>query len=47
MTFCLGMKVEEGLVALRAFAEERGITLGPVVEAPDPVIQGIVKSWPE
>ena len=32
--------------ALRQVAAERGLTLGPIVDAPDARIQGIVTNWP-
>ncbi len=42
----ISITVEEGIAELRSVAEERGIRLGDFVDAPDPVIQRIVSSWP-
>lgn len=38
--------VAEGLAELERIAHQRGITLGPVIDAPDPVIRRIVSGWP-
>ena len=38
--------VAEGIVALEKVAAERGITLGPIIDAPDAAIQKIVRGWP-
>jgi nucleoside-diphosphate-sugar epimerase len=42
----LTITVEEGIGVLKKMAEERGITLGPIVDAPNAVIQKIVHGWP-
>lgn len=40
------VSVNEAMRVLNQVAEERKINLGMVVDEPDPVIQGIVDSWP-
>jgi len=40
------VSVAEALAVLEQVAAERGIDLGMVVDEPDPVVQGIVDSWP-
>ncbi len=40
------ISVAEGLTMLEQVAEERSITLGIVIDEFDPVIQGIVDTWP-
>ncbi len=38
--------VSEGIAALEKVADELGLKIGMVLDEPDPVIQGIVDSWP-
>ena len=40
------LSVEEMTSILEKTAHERGITLGPLVDDPDPIIQKIVSGWP-
>ncbi len=40
------VSVNEAMRVLQQVAEEKGIDLGMVVDEPDPVIQGIVDTWP-
>lgn len=42
----LNLSVSEMAVVLEHVAEKRGIQLGPLIDAPDPVIQKIVDTWP-
>lgn len=38
--------VSEGIFALEKVADELGLKIGMVLDEPDPVVQGIVDSWP-
>lgn len=42
----LHITVQEMIDALEAFAARKGITLGPLLDEPDPTIQCIVAAWP-
>ncbi len=47
--FCLPsltLTVEEGIGILKKVAAERGLSLGPFIDAPNAVIQKIVRGWP-
>lgn len=39
-------RVAEMIAALERVAAARGLTLGPIVDAPDPGISGIIRGWP-
>lgn len=42
----LTLTVEEGIGVLKKVASDRGLTLGPFIDAPNAVIQRIVRGWP-